>query len=58
MNIANFFTEYADEQSCKMFFKQKRESETLCCKQCGSLEMYWIEKETRWRCGSVNVQWG
>jgi len=50
MNITEFFTEYNDEQKCKVFFKQKRETEHNCCKQCGSLHVYWIEKESRWRC--------
>ena len=50
MNITEFFTEYNDEQKCKEFFKQKLEAEHSCCKQCGSLHIYWIEKESRWRC--------
>ena len=50
MNITEFFTEYHDEQKCKEFFKQKREAEHNSCKQCGSLHIYWIEKESRWRC--------
>lgn len=50
MNISAFFTAYPDEVSCKIFFKQKRESRGLVCSCCGSLCHYWIEKETRWRC--------
>jgi hypothetical protein len=50
MNITEFFTAYNDEQKCKEFFKQARAAEHNCCKQCGSLHIYWIEKESRWRC--------
>ncbi len=50
MEITDFFTKYADEQSCKEFFKQKREADLKWCMQCGSLHLYWIAKESRWRC--------
>ncbi len=50
MNITEFFTNYSDEQSCKDFFRQKREAEHSFCKQCGSLHVYWMAKESRWRC--------
>ncbi len=50
MKITNFFSQYADEQSCKSFFKQQRESTGMCCERCGSVILYWIERESRWRC--------
>jgi acetyl-CoA carboxylase beta subunit len=50
MKLSGFFTKYSDEQSCKMFFKQQRETEGIVCKQCGSVCYYWIEQENRWRC--------
>src|SRR5665647_1852341 len=50
MKIDNFFTNYSDEQSCKLFFKQKREAAGIVCRQCSSLCYYWIEHENRWRC--------
>jgi len=49
MKIDNFFTNYSDEKSCKLFFKQKGEAAGIECRQCGSLCRYWIEKENRWR---------
>ncbi len=48
--MTQFFTLYGEEAACKAFFKQKRFSEMAVCNQCGSLHMYWIEKENRWRC--------
>jgi len=50
MTIAEFFTRYADEPSCKEFFKQKRAPERSSCSRCASTQVYWIEKENRWRC--------
>lgn len=50
MQIADFFSKYKDEQTCKDFFKQKREAQLKWCKQCGSLHLCWIAKESRWRC--------
>lgn len=52
MNMPEFFSKYSDEQSCRMFFKQKREQGGVGCASCGSLCHYWIEKEDRWRCKS------
>ena len=50
MDISEFFRLYPDEQSCKEFFKQKRSKEHSCCKRCGSLQLRWEEKASRWRC--------
>ncbi len=50
MKIVNFFEQYPDEASCREFFKQKREKDFCNCSRCGSLNLNWIEKESRWRC--------
>lgn len=50
MIISDFFTKYTDEVSCKAYFKEQRAIEHINCKQCGSLHVYWQEKESRWRC--------
>ena len=50
IKMSKFFINYNDEESCKMFFKQKKEEAGVECACCGSLCHYWIEKETRWRC--------
>lgn len=50
MEVDEFFQKYADEQSCKLFFQQKREQQGIVCRQCGSLRHHWIEAENRWRC--------
>jgi len=50
MDISEFFRLYPDEQSCKEFFKQKRSKEHGHCNRCGSLQLRWEEKASRWRC--------
>jgi len=50
MKISEFFSLYADEQSCREFFKEKRSKEHSSCKRCGSLQLRWEEKASRWRC--------
>ena len=58
MKIDHFFTNYSDEKSCKLFFKQKREAAGIVCRQCGSLCHCWIEKENRWRCKNCKQPMG
>jgi transposase-like protein len=50
MDTTTFFTKYSDEESCKEFFKQKREDQGLSCLSCGSIHLKWIANESRWRC--------
>lgn len=50
MELNYFLNKFADEQSCKAFFKQQREVKVIVCRQCGSVCHCWIERETRWRC--------
>ena len=50
MDISDFFNLYPDEANCREFFKQKRAKEHSCCKRCGSLQLRWEEKASRWRC--------
>lgn len=58
MKIEEFFIKYPDEQTCRAFFKAKRESVSLYCKQCGSVNLRWVEKETRWRCNDCKHAMG
>ena len=58
MKVADFFNNYSDEQTCKAFFKSKRESFGISCHHCGSLQLKWNEKESRWRCKECNFATG
>ena len=50
MVISEFFIKYAEEANCKAFFKAQRAAEHFSCKKCGSVNVFWQEKESRWRC--------
>ena len=50
MVISEFFIKYAEEANCKAFFKAQRVAEHTSCKKCGSVNVFWQEKESRWRC--------
>jgi len=50
MYIVTFFKCYPDERSCKEFFKQQRSEAHSCCNRCGSLQLRWEDKASRWRC--------
>lgn len=48
--MSEFFSRYSNEDSCRLFFKERREQRGLECSCCGSLVFYWIDKENRWKC--------
>lgn len=58
MTSLEFFSNYSDEASCKAYFKNQRLIEHSVCKQCGSLHVYWQEKENRWRCKECKLAMG
>ncbi len=58
MRLSDFFTNYSDEQTCKAFFKSRRELYGISCEHYGSLHLSWNEKESRWRCRECNFATG
>lgn len=50
MKIDNFFITYSTEASCKLYFKEQREASGIICRNCSSLDHYWIESLSRWQC--------
>ena len=50
MNLIEFNKNFPTEESCKEYFKTKREESGLSCKKCGSNTHSWIKSEDRWRC--------
>lgn len=62
MNIDNFFTEYATESTCRLYFKSERESKGIVCRKCGGTQHYWIDSLSRWQCKgcrkSVSLKFG
>jgi DNA-directed RNA polymerase subunit RPC12/RpoP len=50
MKLTEFITQFPDESSCKLFFKQKREQEGISCKRCGSKVHYWLQPKEMYQC--------
>lgn len=50
MNLSEFFSAYPDNESCKKFFKEKRESEGIICSRCGGGRHFWMESVSKWQC--------
>ncbi len=50
MKIADFFSKYATEDSCRAFFKDRKQRSGIVCSNCGSINHYWIDRESRWKC--------
>lgn len=62
MKIDTFFSEYATESACRLYFKSQRESKGIVCRKCGSICHYWIDSLSRWQCKgcrkSVGLKYG
>lgn len=50
MKLDDFFTNYSTEDSCKHYFKEKREEAGIVCRKCNSSLHYWIASLNRWQC--------
>ena len=50
MTIDSFFTEYATESACRLYFKSQHESKGINCRKCGGTQHYWIDSLDRWQC--------
>jgi hypothetical protein len=50
MKLIDFHKYYPTEKSCRDAFKQKRETEGIVCKKCGSREHKWKNKREQWEC--------
>ena len=53
MKLLDFIKKFPDEQSCRLYLKNKREQEGLTCK-CGCEKLYWLEAKSCWQCSSCN----
>lgn len=50
MKLLDFYKQYPDEESCRLAFKQTRESEGIRCKKCGNMTHYWKKNRQEWEC--------
>src|ERR1019366_5037116 len=50
MNLLNFNERFPTEESCRQYLKEKREAESVTCKNCGSTKHYWFANMQIWKC--------
>lgn len=56
MNILKFNERYPDEESCMVFFKEKRQKEGVLCKKCKGLDHYWLHNKNMFQCKSCGFR--
>lgn len=56
MKIHEFISTFPDEHSCRMHFKELRQSEEILCKKCGGTEHYWLQAKWQWQCKSCRFR--
>jgi hypothetical protein len=52
MNLLNFHKRFPDEETCRMYLKEKREKEGVVCKNCGGTKHYWFANMQIWKCAN------
>ena len=50
MKLFEFISQYPDEESCKMKFKEYRDQQGIICKKCGNEEHYWKKDKWQYEC--------
>lgn len=58
MEISMFFSLYAEEEKCRLFFKEQRERQGIRCKKCDSTDHFWIENQIKWQCRKCKYRTG
>ena len=50
MKILRFFETFPDEDSCRLHWREHRETEGIFCKKCGGTNHLWKENQQYWDC--------
>ena len=50
MNLLNFITQYPDEDSCILKFKEVRDNAGIVCRNCMGTEHYWKKDKLQYEC--------
>lgn len=50
MNLIKFIETFPDESSCKIKFKEIRDSEGVVCRKCGNTDHYWLQTIEQYQC--------
>lgn len=56
MNILNFSKKFSDEETCRLYLKEKREKNGIFCKKCGSKKHYWFANAQLWKCAGCGTR--
>ncbi len=57
MNLLNFMSNFADEESCVTYLKEQRERRGVVCKHCGCTEHRWDSHKRCFECRNRIVAW-
>ena len=52
MNIFSFGVHFTDEKSCRMHFKEQRDSQGVVCNRCQGTDHYWLQNKWSYECKS------
>ncbi len=50
MNLIKFIESFPDESSCRIKFKEFRDSQGVICRKCGSKDHYWLKTIEQYQC--------
>ena len=56
MNIATYFKQFSDEQSCRNYFKEVRIKQGVVCKRCQSQKHYWLIGKELFECSNCGFR--
>ena len=50
MNLIKFIESFPDEASCRIKFKEFRDTQGVICRKCGSTDHYWLKTIEKYQC--------
>jgi transposase-like protein len=50
MNLIKFIESFPDESSCRIKFKEFRDTQGVICRKCGSNDHYWLQALEQYQC--------
>jgi hypothetical protein len=50
MNLIKFIESFPDETSCRIKFKEFRDTQGIVCRKCGSKDHYWLKTIEQYQC--------
>ena len=50
MNLIKFIESFPDEASCRIKFKEYRDTQGVICRKCGSTDHYWLKTIEKYQC--------